>query len=355
MLERTGTTPLRACLITGSPEAGRCGIHDYTSTLGRALERQGVDVELIDQRDWSAAGTLSLAQRLRRNAPDILQMQYPMIVGWRSLGPHATGFLNRIPQVVTLHEFTTFDRFRRASLRAFTISASRIVITTAFEAARFHAQFPGARAKTSIVPIGSNVPFRADIEAPRERRTVIYFGQIKPLKGLEQFIELVLVAGAKRLPWDFQILGAPVSWAKDYLAEMRRKVEGARVEWLLDRGDDEAADLLSRASAAYLPYPDGVSERRGSLIAALGNGAPVVTTTGPDQPADMADVVLLAGDPEDACTRIEGLFADGALERRLREAGPTYVGRFDWDDIADRYVDIYRQIARSAVPAEMAG
>ena len=63
-----------------------------------------------------------------------------------------------------------------------------------------------------------------------------------------------------------------------------------------------------------------------------------MTTTGPDQPTDMADVVLLAGGQEEACTRLEGLFADGALERRLRKAGPAYVGRFDWNSIADRHV-----------------
>lgn len=355
MPDTSKTERLRVCLVTGSPEAGRCGIHDYTLTLSQALRRHGVDAEVLDHRNWSVRGTLNLAARLRHLAPDLIHMQYPMIVGWRSLGPHATGLLSGIPQVVTLHEFTTFDRFRRASLRAFTMSASRIVMTTAFEAARFHAQFPGARAKTSIIPIGSNVPFRADVEAPRERRTVIYFGQIKPMKGLEQFIELVLIASAKRLPWDFQILGAPVSWAKDYLAEMRRRVEGARVEWLLDRGDAEAAELLSGASVAYLAYPDGISERRGSLIAALGNGTPIVTTTGPDQPADMADVVLFAADPKEACARIEGLFADGALEHRLRAAGPAYVGRFDWDSIAERYVGVYRQVTRSAVPGEMVG
>ena len=347
MLERTRTRALRACLVTGSPNAGRCGIHDYTATLGRALDRQGIDVDLIDQRDWSPRGTVGLALRLRRSAPDVVQMQYPMIVGWRSLGPHATGFLSRNPQVVTLHEFTTFDRFRRASLRAFAVSASRIVMTTAFEAARFYKQFPGARAKTTIIPIGSNVPFRAYADAPRDRRTIVYFGQIKPLKGLEDFIELVRIATAKGLPWDFQIVGAPVDWARDFLVEMRRKVEGARIAWLLDRGDDEAAELLSRASAAYLAYPDGASERRGSLIAALGNGAPVVTTDGRDRPADMSGVVLLAADPGEACARLEEIFADAGLERRLREAGPAYVRRFDWDSIAASYVDIYRQVAGS--------
>ena len=345
MLDRTGMRPLRACLVTGSPEAGRCGIHDYSRTLADALARAGVEVDLIDQRDWSIAGTLALARRLRRTAPDVVQMQYPMIVGWRSLGPHATGFLARLPQVVTLHEFTTFDRLRRASLGAFVRSARRIVMTTDSEAGRFLARFPAARAKTVTVPIGSNVPFRADPDVPRWDRRIVYFGQIKPLKGLEQFLELVARATARGLPYDFQVVGAPVTWARDYLAEMRRKTEGARVEWLLDRGDDETAALLAAASAAYLPYPDGASERRGSLIAALGNGAPVITTDGPDRPADMDGVMLLAADPAAACARLEELFADGALERRLRRAGPAYVRRFDWDSIAAGYADIYRQAA----------
>ncbi len=345
MLDRAEAPPLRASLVTGSPTAGRCGIHDFSHALAGALGRANVEVELIDQRDWSAGGTLDLARRLRRGRPDVVQMQYPMIVGWRSLGPQAAGFLMRVPQVVTLHEFTTFDRLRRASLRAFALSASQIVMTSRSEADRFLARFPGAGTKTTIVPIGSNVPFRADADAPRDARRIVYFGQIKPLKGLEQFLELAAVAAGHGLPYDFQVVGAPVTWARDYLAGLRGRTEGARVEWLLDRGDDETAGLLAGASAAYLPYPDGASERRGSLIAALGNGAPVVTTDGPDRPADMDGVVMLAPDPAAACARLEALFADPDSERRLRLAGPAYVRRFDWDSIAARYAALYRQAA----------
>ena len=101
------------------------------------------------------------------------------------------------------------------------------------------------------------------------------------------------------------------------------------MEWLLDRGDDETAGLLAGASAAYLPYPDGASERRGSLIAALGNGAPVVTTDGPDRPADMDGVVMLAPDPAAACARLEALFAAPDSERRLRLAGAGERGGVD--------------------------
>ncbi len=338
---------MRVCLVSGSPQAGRCGIHDYALTLSKALRRQGLDAEILDHRDWSVGGTLRLAKRLHDIDPDLVQMQYPMIVGWRSLGPHATGFLSAIPQVVTLHEFSSFDRLRRASLGAFAARASKLVLTTDFEAARFLSRFPRARAKTSVIPIGSNVPFRPRTDRTATQRNIIYFGQIKPLKGLEQFVELVELATARQRPWTFQVVGAPVTWAGDYLAEMQRRLAGTRTEWLLDRGDDEAADLLAGASAAYLPYPDGVSERRGSLIAALGNGVPVVTTHGEFEPTDIGETVLFAADAAQAEARIEALLEDGDATTRLRDAGPRYVERFSWDRIAANYHAIYSDALRA--------
>ena len=131
-----------------------------------------------------------------------------MIVGWRSLGPHATGFLNRIPQVVTLHEFTTLDRF-----------------PPRFPSGLYHLGFAdrddhGLRGGTLPCAVSwrarqdLNRPNRqqravqSDAEAPRERRTVIYFGQIKPLKGSNSH----RTRSRRRregLPWDFQISARP--------------------------------------------------------------------------------------------------------------------------------------------------
>lgn len=344
---------LTACLVTGSPESGRCGIHDYTTALARALGRSGVSVEIIDQRDWSVSGTLGLARRLRGAKPDVVQLQYPMIVGWRSLGPQALGFLGRWPTVVTLHEYTTFDPLRRASLWAFAASARRIVMTTRCESERFLGQFPAARPKSSVIPIGSNLPFRPGRAARGEARRVVYFGQIKPLKGFESFLDLAEIAAARGLPWRFAVVGAPVGWARPYLDAMRARTASLALDWILDRGDDETADILAGADAAYLPFPDGASERRGSLVAALGNGLPVVTTDGPDRPADMDGAVLFARSPAGACARLEALFADAALEQRLRAAGPAYVRRFDWDAIGARYAELYRQVAGKTMPVGM--
>ncbi len=66
-----------------------------------------------------------------------------------------------------------------------------------------------------------------------------------------------------------------------------REVLVSRWPWLADRvyatGSLAASDLSHHLSACDLvlqPYPDGISSRRGSAMAALAHGRPMVTTTG---------------------------------------------------------------------------
>jgi glycosyltransferase involved in cell wall biosynthesis len=340
----------RICMVTGSPDAGRCGIHDFVLRLAEALRRHGARADILDQRDWSAGGTLGLVAALRRDGADLVHMQYPMIVGWRSLGPHLTGFLAGRPQVVTLHEFSSFDRLRRAFLRAFAWSAARLVLTSAFEAEEFARQFPGTRAKRAIIPIGSNIPVQTRRRRDDGARTIVYFGQIKPLKGLEQFLALAAASAAQHKAWRFQILGAPATWAGGYLAKLQHANRTAQVEWLLDRSDEDAARVLAEAHAAYLPFPDGASERRGSLIAALAHRLPVLTTDGRFVPPDMRGKVLFADGVTEASAALERLFADRVLEERLGQAGRAYAARFSWDAIATAYLSVYDEVLSRRAP-----
>lgn len=81
---------------------------------------------------------------------------------------------------------------------------------------------------------------------------------------------------------------------------------------------EAVAEYLRACDLAVQPYPDGASTRRGSLMAALANGVPVVTTLGP-----LTDPVTAAGPI--AFARPDRL-ADAALglldaPERLRQLG----------------------------------
>jgi glycosyltransferase involved in cell wall biosynthesis len=304
----------------------------------------GIDARVFEHRDWSVSGTQSLIRRVNAAGPDLVHIQYPMIVGWRSLGPHLFGFRNSAPLVVTLHEFTTFMRLRRLSLSAFGLAARRLVFTTNFEREGFLRLFPRFAAKTVIVPIGSNIPFLDPKPGPEP--TIVHFGQIKPDRGLEDFLGVAKMAARHGRSWRFQVIGAPVAWAREFVTQAQ-SAAGSNVQWRLNLGEQEAAEALRSSTVAYLPYPDGVSERRGSLIAALGNGLPVVTTPGAFQTEDLARVTLLTPGPEQAYAEIGGLMDNLARRDAMRAAALSFVEKFAWPRIADSYRAIYQRSLQS--------
>jgi glycosyltransferase involved in cell wall biosynthesis len=110
--------------------------------------------------------------------------------------------------------------------------------------------------------------------------------------------------------------------------------------------DHEAtAGALAEARVAYLPFPDGASERRGSLLAAFENGLAVVTTAGGQTPASIRDTVALAQSPEEAFHVIRRLLGDDCEWQRLSEAGRAFAaGRPSWSQIAERHMEIYRSL-----------
>jgi glycosyltransferase involved in cell wall biosynthesis len=107
---------------------------------------------------------------------------------------------------------------------------------------------------------------------------------------------------------------------------------------------------MTAADVVALPYADGVSFRRGSLMAALAHGKAIVTTRPRVYLPELIDgenCVLVP--PEDAGALSDGirrvLMVPG-LRARL-EAGARELSRqFTWDKIAARTADVYRGVAR---------
>jgi glycosyltransferase involved in cell wall biosynthesis len=105
------------------------------------------------------------------------------------------------------------------------------------------------------------------------------------------------------------------------------------------------AEVLARAQVAYLPFPDGASHRRTSLIAALSHGAAIVTTRGLQTPPELGDVVEFASTPADAFTAITGLLGDEERRRKLSTAALRYATLFSWDSIAKEHIRLYDSLA----------
>lgn len=106
---------------------------------------------------------------------------------------------------------------------------------------------------------------------------------------------------------------------------------------------DQLARLLSAADVFLAPYSDGVSTRRGSLMAALQHGIPVVATIGPLTDrllANYPSALLLSpvGDTEAFARGVD--LAITGHERRRQAARELYAEAFDWPVIAERLLDV---------------
>jgi glycosyltransferase involved in cell wall biosynthesis len=106
-----------------------------------------------------------------------------------------------------------------------------------------------------------------------------------------------------------------------------------------------SAHLLA-ADVALLPYVDGASGRRGSLLACAEHGLPIVSTT-PAALEVRAAVQAVAPDPRALANAVLEITADAESRERLRSASRALAQRTAWPQIAAAHVKIYESLVRS--------
>jgi glycosyltransferase involved in cell wall biosynthesis len=337
---------MNVALVVATTRESRCGVADYTRCLADALRRADVTVTPFDGRGWTIARLRRMIRAAQGQGCDLVHLQYPAIGFGTSLGPHLLGYVSALPTVVTLHEYSLVHPLRKLSMMVFAGGATHLIFTSADERAAFTRNFPWARGHSSIIPIGSNIPFLSP--NPTGERTVVYFGHIKPKRGLEQFLQLARIASALGRDYRFRIIGTPGPGRDGYLETLKRESSGLPVDWVLNLEADAVAAELTGAAVAYLPYPDGASPRRGSLWAVLGNGVPTVTTSGPFCPRELEGAVRFADTPAAALELVDMIIADGKRAASLRSAAADYIREHRWESIAALHVTLYRSLGDRA-------
>lgn len=332
-------------LFVTPDHGGRCGVKDYTHRLSTALEEIGVSTAFVCPATKTSAWKFYAEVRdsVRQEEADILHVEYPMAAFGSSILPHGLLLLANCPVVTTLHEFREAHLLRRLSMFAF-VCANALIFTSDYERASYDSWYPLRLRSRGVIPIGSNIPY---LVAPTGRvpNEVVFFGLIRPDKGLEQFLRLACIADEERSDFRFRVIGAIPDGQEAYYRKMRKKYEVLdSVVWDIGLNEVAVAERLAQAEFAYLWYPDGASERRGSLHAALGNGVVVVTRSGRQTPKDLGAAVRFAEQPGEAFRVLTRLSESNEERAALRAAGLAWAARFTWEAIALRHKSIYESL-----------
>ncbi len=300
---------------------------------------------------------------------------------------------------VTMHDLLLPYLFPKAGLSRRWVTqrlmrdADAVIVTNEEdeEQARRWIEPPKGSPNVTLIPIGSNIPvapppdynratWRARLHVRADETLIAYFGLLGRSKGVD-----MLVRTLAELPSSVRLLliGGEATTPQDraYAAEVEQLIGTLGLHDRVIRTGhctptDVSAHLLA-ADMAALPYTDGASFRRGSLLAALAHGVPVITTKNPSTSSGQAgrwtpalsevegmDVrrklnLQSAIDNLQSCTllippnnhealvaAIRRLVGDAALRKHLGAKGKALAAQFDWKAIAERHEELYRTMMK---------
>lgn len=389
-------------LVTGEFPPMEGGVGAFTNELAIALSGLGHEIHIITdrrarpadaQRDfwnprdphqlthvqlhprvnrwwWSAVGTV--VDVVLRYELDIVNIQYQAAA--YDMHVPAVNFLpwrlrGLAPLVVTFHDLRHPYLFPKAGrLRDWVVdhlarSAEGVVATNKADYERLLA-LGVVPDRVRQIPIGSNVtahqPSPSQVEAVRaglgltgEDCLLGYFGFINPSKGpdilvrllaeLEQGYQLVFIGGR---------VGSSDATNRAYLADVEDLIKelglADRVHWSGFLEEVELSAYLNACDIMVMPYRDGVSLRRGTLMAILAHGRPLITT----RPL-MNETYLVHGqnvwlttvdDLPALSDSIRKLARDKPLCDKLGHGAKEISTQFDWTRIAAQTASFYREL-----------
>lgn len=362
---------LRILVLNPSYPPVACGVGAYTRGLATALVRAGHDVTVVTcaasttmtdgpprvqplLREWGLRGFLRAWPRFARSRPDLVVSCYPAACdGSHSalyLVPGLAKALLGWPRTVFIvHEFVRAGGIEQRLLRLPMWAADRIVAVTEAERDAIVKRYPSVAARTVVRHNPPTIPVAAlDPEAdsrtraaltPQERPVIGYIGLLWGApKGFEDLLEALARTDA------LLVATGSLDPANAYHARVGALIErlglSERVRWLGFVSDEEAGRLLRAVDTVVLPYRGGAESGYTSLLAALVNGAAVITTRGPNNPPWLRDgETALLVDPEDPAAlarAITHLLTDDRLaaQMRARACGLS----FGWDEIVEAVV-----------------
>jgi glycosyltransferase involved in cell wall biosynthesis len=234
-----------------------------------------------------------------------------------------------------------YDRLQARRARRLEVLAARraaaVVVVNPADAIRLRARTGG---NVVAVPNGTSRPEAPEGAREPEPHTIAFVGTLDYPPNVEAVTRLVLNV----LP----LVRSRVPAVRIVLAGRRpseavRALAGPGVEVLNDVPDVGA--VFGRAQLAVYPGRTGRGTKN-TVAEAVGAGCPVVASTESARGHAIGEHLRVGDSDQDLADAVVALLTDPAAARRARSACSEVSGQLtDWDDVAARYVEIFRSAA----------
>ncbi len=335
---------------------------DTSVITGRISENSPVSYELMPDWHLNRRNTDRFYEILAGRNITVIHMDYPGDLYGKtflaSFIPYLVHRYNRkhhtdIRVNVRLHEFSRARFLRKVAIIPILLSADAIYVP-----AKKDRDIVKRVAADRVHPtyIGSNIMIADDnIKPDPDKVTVSYFGSVYPGKGIERMLRIwkKISEDDKDNKYIFKIIGDIGTEDTNHFSDYHKQVWKWFDQYgLKDRievtgyiSDAEVSREIKKSDIATLLYEDGLTLRRGSFLAYLTHGVPIITTMGDEEAAELFGGhpgIFMAG--SDDCI-IEKIFSYSKLSEDdrsvIHDDNTQLAGNFNWDNITKGYLKDY--------------
>lgn len=323
-------------IITGSYPPDICGVGDYTEKLIQNLKKK-MKVALCCEKNWSLTRFSYLKKKIFSKEYDIFHFQYPTMGYSWSILPQLFSLLYGKKMIVTLHEYSQRKLKAKIATYLFFLSKSHIIFTTNEEYEYAVRYAPWIKSRSTVINIGSNILFLE--KNTKKIYDFGYFGLIMPNKGIEEYLEFIK---KEKLQDNSYLMGKIVSGFEDFSKKIISEFSKNNIKVYIDKNEKEVSEILSDTKCMYLIYPDGVSFRRGTLLASLGNGSEVITKRNKNENVELSKLCHYIDEIDE--NFIKSILLSKYEMKNQKKIRDKLLKRFSWDKIAEQHKKFYNSM-----------
>lgn len=354
--------------VTGEypPDVG--GVGDYSARLRLGLEQRGWLTDVVTRRQvghWDARSVAWLLRHAPRQG--IVHIQYQAaafdLLGDICLLPFLLRRLRpQLRTVSTFHDarlpylFPRAGGLRSKALRLLACTSDMVIAADS----RDLRTLGGPSPRHVQIPIGANVTcqppqgydrfaFRHELGLQDDDLAVVYFGTLNASKGTDLLLHAFSLVQRHHPSARLLLLGgeasasdpsdrASAAGVRDQIADLGTAV--IRTGWLAST--QLSAHLLA-GDVALLPFLDGASARRGSLLACAEHGLPIVSSE-PAAAEVRAYIDAVALEPAALADAVLGVWRQ---PEKLRAGSRALASEVSWSHIAAQHVGVYERLLYS--------
>ena len=376
---------MRIGIVTGEYPPMQGGVGAYTRILADEMKHQGADISIFTSeqaatsdpdivvmnwmKSWDVSILSLIDQWAREFKADIINIQFQTAAYGMSPWIHFMPHFTHIPIVTTFHDLRHPYLFPKAGgLRDWVVmhlakSSAGVIVTNQEDYERIA---PVQHKK--LIPIGSNIqkPLPHDFDAAKWRNkmgaaandfVIAYFGLFNQTKGLETLLDSVADLRKNRIPVRLVLVGGGLGSSdptnEAYFESLKAQIQRlGLVAFIHTTGyledETEVGVYLAASDVVALPYSDGVSYRRGSLMAAIQYECAIISTTPTiDIPAfQNGENMLLvpSGDQNALTAALDQLRQSPELRTHLRQGASKLKEQFNWTKLAQETLSFFEQV-----------